>query len=80
MSTYDDTTGDDRPAHEPSSAERAEHPGSSHPTAGGPHLDDEDRAEALEAMPEGNATPGDMVDSDAVDSRAHDDPADDARP
>ena len=62
---------------EPSSDERAEHPGSSHPTAGAPHLDEDDRQDALEAMPEGNAFEGDMVDTDEVDSRAHDD---DVRP
>lgn len=66
----------ERPDHEPSSDEQAQDPGSSHPTAGAPHLDDEDRAEALEEMPRGNATVGDMVDSDAVDSRAHEVPED----
>jgi hypothetical protein len=59
------------PGHEPSSEERAEHPGSAFPIAG-EHVEEGDSDAALDAMPEGNATGSDMVDTDDVDSRAHD--------
>ena len=51
----------------------AEHPEDSvFPTAG-ERVSDEDRQRALDAEPDGNATVGDMVDTDDVDSRAHGD-------
>lgn len=46
------------------------HPESVFPHAG-ERVGDDERHAALDAMPEGNATVGDMVDSDGVDSRAH---------
>lgn len=70
----------EQPGHDPSSEERAEHPGSGHPTAGEDHLDADDRAEALEEMPAGNATEGDTVDSAELDSRAHGGPGEGPRP
>ena len=45
-------------------------PASSFPGAG-ERVDAADRAKALEAQPDGNATVGDTVDTDAVDSSAH---------
>ena len=47
-----------------------QHPDSAFPGAGA-RVDDAERQAALEAMPGGTATVGDMVDSDALDSRAH---------
>ena len=51
----------------PSSAERADDTRSGHPTSG-PRVGEEERAEALDAMPAANATTADMVDTDTVDS------------
>ena len=51
----------------PSSAERADDTWSGQPTSG-TRMDEEDRAEALDAMPDANATTADMVDTDTVDS------------
>lgn len=49
----------------------AEHPEDSvFPTAG-ERVSDEEREAALDAEPAGNATVGDMVDTDDVDSAAH---------
>lgn len=59
--------GDPQPADE-------QHPESAFPGAG-ERVDDAEVAEALAAEPAGNATVGDMVDTDAVDSRAHEDGA-----
>ena len=59
------------PREEPSSEERAEEPGSAFPAAG-EHVEEGDSEAALEAMPGGNATTADMVDTDDVDSSAHD--------
>lgn len=47
-----------------------QHPDSAFPGAG-ERVGDTERQAALDAMPDGNATVGDMVDSDALDSRAH---------
>ncbi len=49
----------------------AEHPEKSVFPMAGERVSDEDRQRALDAEPAGNATVGDMVDTDAVDSRAH---------
>ena len=49
----------------------AEHPEESAFPAAGERVSDEDRQRALDAEPEGNATVGDMVDTDEVDSSAH---------
>lgn len=48
----------------------AEHPEESVFPAAGERVSDADRERALDAEPGGNATVGDMVDSDEVDSRA----------
>ncbi|WP_295660127.1 hypothetical protein [uncultured Nocardioides sp.] len=69
MDARDDA--DDSPRTEPSSQERAADPGSAFP-AGGEHVEEGDSQAALEAMPGGNATTADMVDTDDVDSSAHD--------
>lgn len=58
-------------AKDPSSPEQAENPGSVFPTEG-EHVGQDEREEALDAMPAGNATGADMVDTDDVDSDAHD--------
>lgn len=55
--------GDPQPADE-------QHPDSVFPGAG-ERVDDAEREAALDAAPAGNATVGDMVDTDALDSRAH---------
>jgi hypothetical protein len=47
-----------------------QHPDSAFPGAG-ERVDDAEREAALDAMPGGNATVGDMVDTTGVDSRAH---------
>lgn len=49
----------------------AEHPEESIFPGAGERVSDEEREAALDASPTGNATVGDMVDSDALDSRAH---------
>ena len=49
----------------------AEHPEDSVFPAAGKRVDEEGLERALEAQPAGNATVGDMVDSDEVDSAAH---------
>jgi hypothetical protein len=46
------------------------HPESAFPGAG-ERVDDATREAALAAEPAGNATVGDMVDTDEIDSRAH---------
>ena len=51
----------------------AEHPEKSVFPAAGERVSDEDRQRALDAEPAGNATVGDMVDSDGLDSAAHED-------
>lgn len=55
----------------PSSTERADDTTSGHPTRGR-RVTDEERRAALDAMPAGNASTGDTVDTDDVDSAAHD--------
>jgi len=47
-----------------------QHPRSAFPGAG-ERVGDAEREAALRAEPAGNATVGDMVDTDAIDSRAH---------
>jgi hypothetical protein len=64
--TGEDTTSDDW--HDPDASDADGSPASSFPGAG-ERVDDS--AAALDAQPEGNATVGDMVDTDAVDSSAH---------
>ncbi|WP_297625549.1 hypothetical protein [Nocardioides sp.] len=49
----------------------AEHPEDSAFPGAGERVSDDDRQRALDAEPEGNATVGDMVDTDDVDSSAH---------
>ena len=49
----------------------AEHPERSIFPGAGKRVTDEERQAALDAEPAGNATVGDMVDTDALDSRAH---------
>lgn len=49
----------------------AEHPEQSVFPDAGRRVSDEEREAALEAEPAGNATVGDMVDTDGLDSRAH---------
>ena len=51
----------------------AEHPEESVFPGAGERVSDDDRQRALDAEPEGNATVGDMVDTDDVDSDAHED-------
>lgn len=63
-----DSTGSDW--NDPDASDADGSPASSFPGAG-ERVDEGDRAEALDAQPEGNATVGDMVDTDAVDSSAH---------
>jgi hypothetical protein len=66
-----DSTGTDGTAggwHDPDASDADGSPASSFPGAG-ERVDDS--AAALDAQPEGNATVGDMVDTDAVDSSAH---------
>ena len=53
----------------------AEHPEKSVFPGAGERVSDADRQRALDAEPAGNATVGDMVDTDGVDSRAHEDGA-----
>ncbi|QIK74963.1 hypothetical protein [Nocardioides piscis] len=65
----DTTTGNDFP--DPDASDDTS-PASSFPGAGR-RVDDEERQEALDAMPEGNAEEGDAVDTPTLDSRAHDD-------
>jgi hypothetical protein len=48
----------------------APHPEDSDFPTAGERVSDEDRQRALDAEPGGNATVGDMVDTDAVDSQA----------
>lgn len=68
MDTGSDSTGSDW--NDPDASDADGSPASSFPGAG-ERVDAADRARALEASPEGNATVGDMVDTEAVDSRAH---------
>jgi hypothetical protein len=68
MDTGSDSTGSDW--NDPDASDADGSPASSFPGAG-ERVDAADRARALEAQPDGNATVGDMVDSDAVDSSAH---------
>ncbi|NPD04406.1 hypothetical protein HN031_06855 [Nocardioides sp. zg-1308] len=49
----------------------APHPEVSAFPGAGERVSDEERQAALDAEPAGNATVGDMVDTDGVDSRAH---------
>ena len=49
----------------------AEHPEESVFPGAGRRVSDEERQAALDAAPQGNATVGDMVDTDGVDSSAH---------
>ena len=49
----------------------AEHPEESVFPAAGERVSDADRQRALDAEPGGNATVGDMVDTDELDSSAH---------
>jgi hypothetical protein len=63
-----DSTGSDW--NDPDASDAGGSPASSFPGAG-ERVDEADRARALEAQPDGNATVGDMVDTDAVDSSAH---------
>ena len=49
----------------------ATHPEESVFPAAGERVSDDDRQRALDAEPDGNATVGDMVDSDELDSAAH---------
>ena len=49
----------------------AEHPEQSAFPGAGRRVSDEERQAALDAEPAGNATVGDMVDTDGLDSRAH---------
>lgn len=49
----------------------AEHPEQSVFPGAGERVSDDDRQRALDAEPDGNATVGDMVDTDEVDSSAH---------
>ena len=49
----------------------AEHPEESVFPAAGERVSDEDRQRALDAEPAGNATVGDMVESDGLDSGIH---------
>jgi hypothetical protein len=65
-----DSTGTDGGWNDPDASDADGSPASSFPGAG-ERVDDSDRAAALEAEPGGNATVGDMVDTDAVDSSAH---------
>lgn len=53
----------------------AEHPEESAFPGAGERVSDADRQRALDAEPAGNATVGDMVDTDEVDSSAHEDGA-----
>ncbi|WP_457207159.1 hypothetical protein, partial [Nocardioides sp. P5_C9_2] len=55
---------------DPDASDAEGSPDSSFPGAG-ERVGDDDRARALDAEPAGNATVGDMVDTDAIDSRAH---------
>ena len=52
-----------------------QHPDSAFPGAG-ERVDDADRQAALDAMPGGNATVGDTVDTNTVDSRSHEEGTD----
>jgi hypothetical protein len=74
MDTPHDSTGPDSAGSgfEDPDAGAGTSPASSFPGAG-ERVGEADREDALEAQPEGNATVGDMVDTDAVDSRAHED-------
>lgn len=54
-----------------SSEEQASEPGSAFPAAGDTH-DVDDGGEALQEMPEGNATVADQVDDAGLDSQARD--------
>ena len=49
----------------------AEHPEESAFPGTGRRVSDEERQAAIDAEPAGNATVGDMVDTDGLDSRAH---------
>ena len=53
----------------------AEHPEESVFPGAGERVSDADRQRALDAEPAGNATVGDMVDTDELDSSAHEDGA-----
>lgn len=53
----------------------AEHPEESAFPGAGERVSDADRQRALDAEPAGNATVGDMVDTDELDSSAHEDGA-----
>jgi hypothetical protein len=53
----------------------AEHPEESVFPGAGERVSDADRQRALDAEPAGNATVGDMVDTDELDSSAHDEGA-----
>ena len=53
----------------------AEHPEESVFPGAGQRVSDADRQRALDAEPAGNATVGDMVDTDELDSSAHEDGA-----
>lgn len=57
--------------HEPDAY--AQHPEQSAFPAAGERVSGEERQAALDAEPAGNATVGDMVDTDEVDSSAHED-------
>ena len=63
-------TGSGSDWNDPDASDADGSPASSFPGAG-ERVDAADRARALEAQPDGNATVGDMVDTDAVDSSAH---------
>ena len=71
-----DTPGTDSSAstasdwNDPDASDADGSPASAFPGAG-ERVDAGGRAAALDAQPEGNATVGDMVDTDAVDSSAH---------
>ena len=60
--TSDDSSGPDP---------YAEHPEKSVFPGAGRRVSDEERQAALDAVPAGNATVGDTVDTDVLDSRAH---------
>jgi hypothetical protein len=62
---------DDQPGTDPYAA----HPEESAFPAARERVSDEDRQRALDAEPAGNATVGDMVDTEGLDSRAHEDGA-----
>ena len=69
--TVDGMTSDEQAGPDP----YAEHPEKSVFPGAGERVSDADRQRALDAEPAGNATVGDMVDTDGLDSSAHEEGA-----